>query len=102
VSGPQVISGFSGATAEDCSAYGSIGSASGGTAVGYSFINHSGASIQIWFLTSGGSGSPEGTVAAGGTFSPGVKTGQDWMVANSGGGCLEIFTITGGGGVTVS
>jgi hypothetical protein len=69
--------------------------------VGYTFVNNSGADIQVWFLTSGGSGSQEGTVAPGGQFSPGVQTGQDWMVANSGGGCMGIFTITGGGGVTV-
>jgi hypothetical protein len=69
--------------------------------VGYSFVNNSGANIQVWFLTASGSGQPYGTVAPGGSLSPGVKNGQDWMVANSGGGCLGIFTITGGGGITV-
>jgi hypothetical protein len=69
--------------------------------VGYSFTNNSSADIQVWFLTSGGSGVLEGTVTPGGSLSPAVDTGQDWMVANSGGGCMDIFTINGGGGVTV-
>jgi len=99
--GPQTITGVSGASSQGCSAYGSIGSASGGSSVGYSFVNNSGESIQVWYLTPSGSGQLVGTVSAGSSYGPGVKTGQDWMVANSGGGCLGIFTITGGGGITV-
>ena len=64
-------------------------------------MNHSGADIQVWYITSSGSGSLEGTVTPGNSFSPSAETGQDWMVANSGGGCMDIFTITGGGSVTV-
>jgi hypothetical protein len=98
--GPQTITGVSGATSQSCSAYGSISSASGGSGVGFTFTNDSDADIQVWFLTSGGSGSLVGTVAPGSSSSPGVDTGQDWMVANSGGGCIGIFTITSSGGVT--
>jgi hypothetical protein len=68
--------------------------------VGYSFTNDSGADIQVWYIASSGGGSSEGTVAPGDSFSPGVETRQDWMVTNSGGGCIGLFTITGGGGVT--
>jgi serine/threonine protein kinase len=99
-SGAQVITGYSGATSQGCAAYGSIGSASGGSGVGYSFTNDSGADIQVWYIASSGGGSSEGTVAPGDSFSPGVETRQDWMVTNSGGGCIGLFTITGGGGVT--
>jgi hypothetical protein len=69
--------------------------------VEYTFTNNSGADMQVWFLSSGGSGTLEETVIPNNSFSAGAKTGQDWMVANSGGGCIGIFTITGGGGVTV-
>jgi eukaryotic-like serine/threonine-protein kinase len=100
-SGTQIITGVSGANTQSCSAYGSIGSASGGSGVEYTFTNNSGADMQVWFLSSGGSGTLEETVIPNNSFSAGAKTGQDWMVANSGGGCIGIFTITGGGGVTV-
>jgi hypothetical protein len=99
-SGPQTITGVSGATVQSCSAYGSIGSTSGGSGVGYTFTNNSDADIQVWYLTSGGSGDLEDTVAPNNSFSPSAETREDWMVANSGGGCIGIFTITGGGGVT--
>jgi hypothetical protein len=65
--------------------------------VGFSFSNTTDADIQVWYIASGGGGASEGTVAAGNSFSPAVKTGQDWMVTNSGGGCIGLFTITGGG-----
>jgi serine/threonine protein kinase len=99
-SGPQTITGFSGAISKGCSAYGSIGSATGGSSVAYSFVNNSGESIQVWYLTPSGSGQLMSTVSAGNSYSPGVQTGQDWMVANSGGGCIGLFTISGGGAIT--
>jgi serine/threonine protein kinase len=100
-SGVQAITGYSGATSPGCAAYGSIGSGSGGSRVGYSFTNNSSAAVQLWFITASGSGAPEGTVASGGSLSPSVTTGQDWMVTDAGGGCLGLFTITGDGNVTV-
>jgi eukaryotic-like serine/threonine-protein kinase len=100
-SGPQVITSYSGADSAGCSVYGSVGSVSGGSSAGYSFTNDSGTDIQVWYITTSASGELEGTVTPGNSFGLSAKTGQDWMVANSGGGCLDIFTITGGGQVTV-
>jgi eukaryotic-like serine/threonine-protein kinase len=99
-SGVQVISAYTGASSEGCASYSSSGSASGGSAVAYSFANESGADIQVWVI-SGGIGTLEGTVSPGDSLSPSVETGEDWMVANSGGGCMGIFAINGGGSITV-
>jgi eukaryotic-like serine/threonine-protein kinase len=100
-SGPQTVTSYSGADSAGCATYGSIGSVSGGSSVGYSFTNDSGADMQVWYITTSASGELEGTVTPGNSFARSVKTGQDWMVANSSGGCMDIFTITSGGQVTV-
>jgi len=100
-SGPQAISSYSGASAVSCQEYGSVGSA-GGSGVSYSFVNNSGADIQVWFLTTGGSGNRETTVSAGQSFSPAVATGEYWMVAGADSGCLSIFHISASGEVVTS
>jgi len=101
-SGPQTISSASGVKGIGCSSYGSVGSGSGGSPVSFTFTNNSAADIQVWYLASGGSGDLEGTVAPGQSFAPAVDTKQDWMVANSGGGCIGLFGIVGSGEIVAS
>jgi hypothetical protein len=101
-SGPQTISSAYGVDEINCDRYGSIGSASGGSTVAFSFVNDSTAGIQVWYLASSGTGSLAASVSPGQPFSPSVATGQDWMVANSDGGCMEIFDITASGQVVAS
>jgi len=98
----QTISSLSGATQVSCRDYGSVRSSDSGTGVAYSFVNKSAGDIQIWFVNSGGAGVLKGTVGPGGSFGRSASTGQYWMVANPGGGCLSIFHISGGGVATVS
>lgn len=85
-----------------CDQYGNVGSSSGGSGVSFSFVNRSGADVQVSYLTSGGAPGPGGTIAPGQTFSPSAATGQDWIVDNSESGCLSIFAINGSGEVVVS
>jgi hypothetical protein len=70
--------------------------------VSFTFVNNSSADIQIWYLASGGSGALEDTLGPGKSFDPAVDTQQDWMVANSGGGCMGIYGIVGSGEVVAS
>jgi eukaryotic-like serine/threonine-protein kinase len=98
----QTITAVSGATRVGCQDHGSLRSSDGGRGVAYSFANKSAADIQIWVVNSGGAGVLKGTVGPGGSFGRSASIGQYWMVTNPGGGCLSIFRISGGGGVTVS
>jgi eukaryotic-like serine/threonine-protein kinase len=100
-SGPQTIGSTSGAAGISCDQFGNVGSSPGGSSVSFSFVNQSNASVQVWYLTSSANDVPEGTLSPGQRLSPAVATGQDWMVGNSGGGCLSIFGITGNGEVVV-
>jgi len=101
-SGPQTISSVSGASSDGCAAYGSVESKSGGAAASYTFRNDSSADIQVWFLTSSGAGDLESTVAPGNPYTASASVGQDWMVANSGGGCMGIYTISSSGEIVAS
>jgi hypothetical protein len=98
----QQVANTVGATAFGCADYGSLGSGSGGRAVQYTFINDSQADIEVWSLTSGGSGQLDADVAPGGIDSPGVTTEQYAMVATSTGECMTIIKFTGNGHLTVS
>jgi eukaryotic-like serine/threonine-protein kinase len=98
----QTIASVSGATRVSCQDHGSLRSSDGGRGVAYSFANKSAADIQIWFVNAAGAGVLKGTVGPGGSFGRSASVGQYWMVTNPGGGCLSIFRISGGGGVTVS
>jgi hypothetical protein len=79
-----------------------VPSSDSGTGVNYSFVNSSAAAIQIWFLGSGGAGVLKSMVGPGGSFGRSVSTGEYWMVAGSGGGCISIIAISGSGTATVS
>lgn len=100
--GPQKITSYSGAVAQGCAAYGSVGSASGGSAVSFSFVNNSDAPIQIWYLTPSGNPVPEHTVDTRRSYSPSASVGQGWLIASSQGACLGVFEVTGSGKVIVT
>lgn len=101
-SAEQTISSVSGATLVSCQDQGSVRSSASGTGVRYSFVNKSAADIQIWFLNAGRASVLKSTVGPGGSFGQSATTGQYWLVAKSGGGCLSIVNISGSGSVTVS
>jgi serine/threonine protein kinase len=98
----QGIAGVSGATVLACSDEGGTGSVPGGSAVTFSFLNHSSANVQIYYLQKDFAATLESTIGAGGQFSPGTTTDSEWMVANASGNCLGIYQIDGGGAVSVS
>jgi eukaryotic-like serine/threonine-protein kinase len=98
----QMVSSVTGATQVSCQDYGSVRSSASGTGANYSFVNASPAAIQIWFLGAGGAGVLKAAVGPGGSFGRGVSTGEYWMVAGSGGGCISIIAISGSGTATVS
>jgi eukaryotic-like serine/threonine-protein kinase len=100
-SGPQTIGSASGVSGVNCDQIGNVES-SAGPVVSFSFANHSSADMQVWYLNAGGAEVPEGTLSPGQSSSPGVQSGQYWMVANSEGSCMSIFAINGSGEVTVS
>jgi hypothetical protein len=98
----QGIAGVSGATAVPCSDIGGTGSVPGGTAATFSFVNHSSADLEIYYLEQDYSAVPEATISAGGQFSPSTTTDTEWMVHNASGGCLGIYQIDSDGAVSVS
>jgi eukaryotic-like serine/threonine-protein kinase len=98
----QGIAGASGATALPCSDIGGTGSVPGGTAVTFSFVNHSSADVEIYYLEQNYTAEPEDTIGAGGQFNPSTTTDTEWLVDNASGGCLGIYQIDSDGAVSVS
>jgi hypothetical protein len=58
--------------------------------------------VQIAEIDTSGGEEVYATMGPGLVYTPPTYTGVYWVVENSGGGCLAVFEIDGGGQVTVN
>ena len=91
----------SGGSEDSCGEIGAVRSASGAS-VAFSFVDHSSANVQIAEINAGGAVIPEATIAPGGVYTAGTNVGAYWVVENSGGGCLAVVGVDGGGEAVVT
>jgi serine/threonine protein kinase len=91
----------SGASQQSCGDIGSVKS-SDGAAVSYTFVNRSSVDVQVAAIDSSGAVEGQATIEPGGEFGTSASVGSYWVVENSGGGCVAVFEIEGGGQVTVT
>jgi hypothetical protein len=91
----------SGAGEDSCGAIGSLRSSSGAS-VQYTFVNNSSASVAIASIDSSGAESWQSTISPGAEFSASANVGQYWVVQKSGGSCLAVLDIDGGGQATIT
>ena len=99
---PAVLSvSASGAGRDSCGAIGSLHS-SAGASVEYTFVNNSSVSVAVASIDSGGNVSWQSTISPDGEFSASADVGQYWEVAQSGGGCLAVLDVDGGGQAVIT
>ena len=91
----------SGAGRDSCAAIGSLRSSSGAS-VEYTFVNNSSVSVAVGSIDSAGNVSWQSTISPGAEFSPSAEVGQYWEVAVSGGGCLTVLDVDGGGQAVIT
>jgi hypothetical protein len=90
----------SGASQLSCGAESSLQSASGAS-VQFSFVDDTSGNLQLAAISSSGAVVNSATLAPGVSFQTGTNVGAYWVIENSGGGCLVIYKIDGGGQVTI-
>ena len=91
----------SGAGQDSCGAIGSLRS-SAGASVQYTFVNNSSVSVAVGSIDSAGNVLWQSTISPGAEFSPSAEVGQYWEVAVSGGGCLTVLDVDGGGQAVIT
>ena len=91
----------SGAGQDSCGAVGSVRSSSG-AAVQYTFVNNSSVSVQVASIDASGAVQWQATLVSGADFGTSANVGQYWEVENSGGGCLALLDIAGGGQAVIT
>jgi hypothetical protein len=70
--------------------------------VQFSFVDHSSADVQISYIDPSGAIVNEATLVPGSSTGFTTYVGDYWVVQNSGGGCLAVVAIEGGGQAVVS
>ena len=91
----------SGGSELSCGSVGSLRSSSGAS-VQFGFVDHSSSDIQIAYIDSSGALVNEATLVAGSSGGYTTAVGDYWVIENSGGGCLAVIAINGGGQAVVS
>jgi hypothetical protein len=91
----------SGGSELSCGSVGSLRSSSGAS-VQFGFVDHSSSDIQIAYVDSSGALVNEATLVAGSSGGYTTAVGDYWVIENSGGGCLAVIGINGGGQAVVS
>jgi eukaryotic-like serine/threonine-protein kinase len=91
----------SGASQESCGVEGAVHS-SNGAAVQYSFFDNSSANVEVASIDASGALTWEATLDPGQNFGASTFVGNYWVVERSGGGCLAVLDIDGGGQATVN
>ena len=67
----------------------------------YAFANNSSGDVQIAMIDTSGAVVPQATIEPGGVSGASASVGSYWVVENSGGGCLAVVEVEGGGQATV-
>jgi serine/threonine protein kinase len=96
---PLTVS-VSGGSELSCGEIGSVKS-SAGASVSYAFANNSSGDVQIAMIDASGAVVPQATIEPGGVSGASASVGSYWVVENSGGGCLAVVEVEGGGQATV-
>jgi eukaryotic-like serine/threonine-protein kinase len=91
----------SGASEGSCGEVGSVQS-SDGSAVSFNFSDQSSVQVEIAAISTSGAVQWEATLGPGLVYGAPTSVGAYWVVENSGGGCLAVFKVDGGGQVTVN
>jgi hypothetical protein len=73
-----------------------------GASVSYTFANNSSGTVQVDEISTSGGLIPDSTLSPGDQFADSTYVGVYFVVYKSGGGCLAVFRITGGGQVTIT
>ncbi len=92
---------WSGASEGSCGDVSSLQS-SAGKSVGYEFVNNSSGTVVINEVGSSGGLINDATLSPGLSYPGDAYVGLYYVVENSGGGCLAVFHVTGGGQVTIT
>jgi hypothetical protein len=70
--------------------------------VQFSFVDNSSADVQIASIDTSGAVEPYATLVPGATYAVTTNVGAYWVVENSGGGCLAVVGINGGGEAVIT
>jgi eukaryotic-like serine/threonine-protein kinase len=91
----------SGASEESCAGVDSLQSSTGAS-VDFDFVNKSSGTVLIDEVSSSGGLINDATLSPGLSYLANSYVGLYYVVENSGGGCLAVFKVTGGGQVTIT
>jgi hypothetical protein len=75
---------------------------SDGASVQFGFVDNASVDVQIASIDATGAVSSYATLIPGATLEVATHVGDYWVVENSGGGCLAVVGVNGGGQATVS
>jgi eukaryotic-like serine/threonine-protein kinase len=91
----------SGGSEDSCGDEGSVHPSSGAS-VQFSFVDNSSANVQIASIDTTGAVEWYATLIPGASAAVGTNVGAYWVVENSGGGCLAVVGVNGGGEAVIT